>query len=70
MAGCVTLVSFNASASPSNIMSVMENPKISFAVEKRSFATALSSYKSLPIPTNWAPCPGNIATFIHLFFRI
>ena len=54
-AGCVTLVSFNCSAVPSNMMSVMRNPNISLAFSNNSFAKAEFSYKSLPIPVNCAP---------------
>ena len=54
-AGCVTFVCFNSSAEPSNIIFVMSKPSISFALSNNSFALALLSYKSLPIPVNWAP---------------
>ncbi|MNE09379.1 hypothetical protein D3C80_1020520 [compost metagenome] len=54
-AGCVTLVSFNCSAVPSNMMSVMRKPNISLAFSNNSLAKGEFSYKSLPIPVNCAP---------------
>ena len=51
-AGWVTLVSFNSSAVPSNMISVILKPKISFAFSNNSFAKGEFSYKSLPIPVN------------------
>ena len=55
IAGCVTFVSFNCSAVPSNIISVIEKPKISFAFSKYFCANEDFSYKSKPIPVNCAP---------------
>ena len=63
-AGCVTLVSFNSSAVPSNMMSVILKPKISLACSNKALASAEFSYKSLPIPVNCAPCPGKTYAFI------
>ena len=64
IAGCVTFVSFNCSAVPSNMMSVILKPNMSFAFSNNSLAKAEFSYKSLPIPVNCAPCPGKIYAFI------
>ena len=69
-AGCVTLVSFNSSAVPSNIISVIRKPKISFALSNSSLATAEFSYKSLPIPVNCAPCPGKTYAFIFFSLKV
>ena len=68
-AGCVTLVARRSSALPPNIMSVMRKPSISSAFSIISLALLLDSYKSFPIPENWAPCPGNTnAVFISEHF--
>ena len=72
-AGWVTLVCFKSSGVPSNIKSVILKPKISFAFSNISRASALFSYRSLPIPTNCAPCPGNTNAFIffsYCFFKL
>ncbi len=54
-AGCVTLVCFSSSAVPPNMMSVMRNPRISSAFSKSALADSLFSYRSFPMPENWAP---------------
>src|SRR5690606_28923014 len=51
-AGWFTLVCFNSSSVPLNMISVMLKPKISFALSNSSLAIADVSYKSLPIPEN------------------
>ena len=51
---------------PLNMISVMRYPRISFAFSNNSLAKAEFSYRSLPIPTNWAPWPGNTNAFIFL----
>ena len=51
-AGWVTLVSFNSSAVPSNMTSVIRKPKILFAFSNKSFANSEFSYNSFPIPVN------------------
>ena len=51
-AGWVTLVSFNSSAVPSNMISVILKPRISFAFSNNAAAKGEFSYKSLPIPVN------------------
>ena len=63
-AGWVTFVCFNSDSSPANMTSVIRKPSISLAFSNRSFAKGMFSYKSLPIPMNWAPCPGNTNAFI------
>ena len=68
-AGCVTLVWRRSSSVPLNIISVMRYPKISFAFSNSSFASGELSYRSLPIPTNCAPWPGNTNAFINLCFK-
>jgi len=67
MAGWVTLVCFRSSSVPSNIISVMRKPRISLAFSNRSRALLCPSYNSFPIPTNWAPCPGNTNACISKF---
>ena len=52
IAGCVTLVCFKSSAVPWNMISVIENPKMSFALLNKSFARSDFSNNSFPIPGN------------------
>ena len=68
IAGCVTLVCFKSSVVPLNIISEILNPRISLDFSNNSFETFLDSYRSLPIPGNWAPCPGNTYAFILFNF--
>ncbi len=68
MAGWVTLVCLRSSAVPSNIISVIENPKIEFALLKYSCANGDFSKRSKPIPENCAPWPGKIYACMLLLF--
>ena len=49
---------------PSERIQPILNPKIPLAFSKSSFACKLLSYKSFPIPVNWAPWPGKTYAFI------
>ena len=53
------LIEFAKKLTPANIKSVIRKPRISFAFSNSSLANGDDSYKSFPIPTNWAPWPGN-----------
>ena len=63
-AGCVISVRRRSSSEPLNMMSEILNPRIESASANNSFAQSNWSYRSLPMPENWAPCPGNTYAFI------
>ena len=64
IAGCVTLVCFKSSSSPSNIIFERENFSRSSASSNNFLTSSLLWYKSCPIPLNWEPWPGNTNTLI------
>ena len=70
MAGCVTRVCLRSSGVPANIRSVMRKPIMSLAFSNMARHSSLPSYRFLPMPTNWAPCPGNTYAFIFVLILI
>ena len=59
MAGWVTLVCFRSASLPVNITLVRLKPRMSLACSNQMRALLSASYRSLPMPGNWLPCPGN-----------
>ena len=60
IAGCETTVESSFSLGPSVQTCKRSYPRISLASSKRAFAAGTSFTTSLHMPTNWAPCPGNM----------
>src|SRR5262249_22921196 len=58
IAGCVLAVSFKASSGPSKHKRESFSPKASSAASNTARASANCEKSSLPIPTDWHPCPG------------
>ena len=59
MAGCVLAVSVKVSSGPSKHRLEIDSPSASLASRYACRAASDESKTSLPMPTCWAPCPGN-----------
>ena len=59
MAGWAFTVCFSSSSGPRNSISVRGRPSASSTCSNTSRAAGDCSYSSRPIPTAWAPWPGN-----------
>ena len=57
-AGCVLTVRVSSSSGPSKQRPESEKPRASSAASKTARAAGISSWRSLPMPTCCAPCPG------------
>ena len=64
--GCVFSVCVSASPGPSKHIASLPG-LIASPISNTAFAAALLSYKSLPMPTDWAPCPANKNAILPIF---